>query len=79
MVRIQLKVKNSKEQEFLAGFLRQCPIPERIDPGGTILPQLTLDEWLNEWVRIRLTNAYGLGKQSMAKDVAQIDVDLFEK
>lgn len=78
MLQIQLKVKNTKEVEFLKGFLRQCPVPRIEDPPGTFTDAMTTADWINEWVKIRLLKAYEYGKQSNASDTTQIDRELFE-
>lgn len=72
MANITFNIPDSKINEFKTGFLRACPVPTEL-VLAVPTPLYTENEWIKEWGRRQLKDAYERGKRLLLQDTAQID------
>lgn len=76
---IKIEFEDENETEFLIGFLAACPVPLVEDPPTVYTPAMSTEEWVNEWVKKQLTNAYETGKHKLAQLDAVIQNEFYKQ
>lgn len=63
---IQIEFEETNETEFLIGFLSSCPVPLIENPPTVYTASMSEADWVTEWVKRQLTNAYENGKSKLS-------------
>lgn len=69
MATISIKIPDLKVAAFLAGFLREHPIPKDDNKDDLY----TATEWIKLWIRRQLYKEYKYGAQKNKADMAVIE------
>lgn len=64
---IQIEFEDANETEFMIGFLSCCPVPLIENPPTVYTASMSEADWVTEWVKKQLTNAYETGKHKLAQ------------
>lgn len=75
MPQIIYNIPTEKLEEFKIGFLKSSPVPIDDETG---LLEMTENEWLKEWGRRMFLQAYKNGKQKLAREELEIDINIVE-
>ena len=71
-MKIEITIKDEKEEEFKEGFLTMFPVPIDEDTNEPIMNEKA---WIKQWTKNKLNEIYREGKKKLAYQQVAIKFD----